>query len=463
MHVPSGTMMLPPEKEKERDMAMDMAGTVETTTFRNDVRNDWVDAVFGIDFFPCAARGRGPTRGDDTRHRVVDSDGDVADDDAIVGGTTPKIDLGARRGTGNAGIPWYVAHGAVLRRPHPSTTPPAPIPIPTSGSDPRTTAPRGVTVETTEEDGTNVDATTNNNNGNNSNNNVRLGMTISRIPLGLYVHSLNVNSEAYSCGVSPGSILVDINGRMGMLGERSDRGLERLWRYEGLFSGGGNGDDGSNHYDGNVDIDDGGGEDWVGCGVVGGIIPPPVASTGPRDDDGGGGDFVPVDDAVDATANDVGRSARPGALPPRASSFSSSGSADRRRPPQSKMSSSSSIVKTTTTKASSSSSSTDLRTRRPLLLRFYKSGRVYSTLLLSGRPLSGIRWAPCGNFGLVHSVRPGGVADAAGVRRGAIITGVDGVGLRTLDHAGIARTLRDRFGRGVSLVPRGLYLSRVFF
>ena len=177
--------------------------------------------------------------------------------------------------------------------------------------------------------------------------------------------------------------------------------------------------------------------------------------------------FVPVDDVVDVTANDVGRSARPSAFPPRASSFSSSNSADRRRPPQSKSSSSlsSSIVKTTTTmvsSSSSSSSSTDLRTSRPLLLRFYKSGRVYSTLLLSGRPLSGIRWAPCGNFGLVHSIRPGGVADVAGVRRGAIITGVDDVGLRTLDHAGIARTLRDRFGRGVSLVPRGLYLTRVF-
>jgi len=198
-----------------------------------------------------------------------------------------------------------------------------------------------------------------------------------------------------------------------------------------------------------------------------GIIPPPVATiattaTGPGDDDGGG-DFASVDDVVDATANDVGRSVRPGALPPRTSSFSSSNSADRRRPSQSKSSSTSSIVKTTTAKASSSSSPIDLRTRRPLLLRFYKSGRVYSTLLLSGRPLSGIRWAPCGNFGLVHSVRPGGVADVAGVRRGAIITGVDGVGLRTLDHAGIARTLRDRFGRGVSLAHRSLYLALVFW
>jgi hypothetical protein len=88
-------------------MDNNMVDVVETTTFRNDARNDWVDAVFGIDFFPCATRGPGR---EDAHHRAY------------------------------------------------TTTPPAPIP--TSGSDPRTTTPRGgVTVETTGMDGMDVDAT----------------------------------------------------------------------------------------------------------------------------------------------------------------------------------------------------------------------------------------------------------------------------------------------------------------
>ena len=88
-------------------MDNNMVDVVETTTFRNDARTDWVDAVFGIDFFPCAKRGPGR---EDAHH-------------------------------------------------HASTTTP-PAPIPTSGSDPRTTTPRGgVTVETTGMDGMDVDAT----------------------------------------------------------------------------------------------------------------------------------------------------------------------------------------------------------------------------------------------------------------------------------------------------------------
>ncbi|KAL3785008.1 hypothetical protein ACHAW5_000330 [Stephanodiscus triporus] len=99
----------------------------------------------------------------------------------------------------------------------------------------------------------------------------------------------------------------------------------------------------------------------------------------------------------------------------------------------------------------------------PLLLRFYKSGHVYSALLLSGWPLSGIRWGLCGNFALVHGIRPGEVADVSGVRRGAMIVGVDGAGLQMLDHSGVARAVRDKFGRGIDHVDNGIHPRRISF
>lgn len=46
---------------------------------------------------------------------------------------------------------------------------------------------------------------------------LKLGIVISRIPVGLYVHCIPPNSEAYTVSISPGSILIDGNG-MGLLG-----------------------------------------------------------------------------------------------------------------------------------------------------------------------------------------------------------------------------------------------------
>ena len=63
----------------------------------------------------------------------------------------------------------------------------------------------------------------------------KVGMTLSRIPIGVYVRLVDIESEAYAAGVVPGSILVDVNG-MGVLGEPSHKLLERLWKFEGHFS-----------------------------------------------------------------------------------------------------------------------------------------------------------------------------------------------------------------------------------
>lgn len=74
----------------------------------------------------------------------------------------------------------------------------------------------------------------------------KLGVTISRIPLGAYAHFVDPKGQAYAAGVLPGSILVDING-IGVLGEPSHKLIERLWQYEGF------GGAGVTHPDGRVD------------------------------------------------------------------------------------------------------------------------------------------------------------------------------------------------------------------
>jgi hypothetical protein len=64
--------------------------------------------------------------------------------------------------------------------------------------------------------------------------NTKVGVTISRFPLGLYVRKVLPGSEAFFAGISPDSILVDVSG-MAMLVEPSRQALERLWQYEGHF------------------------------------------------------------------------------------------------------------------------------------------------------------------------------------------------------------------------------------
>ena len=361
-------------------------------TFRKDVRNDWVDAVFGTNFFPSS-----------NSTTTATSSATVASESSNTNEKTSTIDFSVRQITGQAGIPGTVVHGVILHSPPPP--PDTPITVVTTNSN---SQPRHLTISSSststllsrrQQQRSNQSQTTpppqqqrndNNNTSSgsiqNSNTN-KLGMTISRIPLGLYVHSISVTSEAYAVGISPGSILVDINGksgdsdessssssssattsdgenqhhhhhRMGMLGERSDRALERLWQYEGLFS-----DNNNCHRD-----------------------------------------LVVGEEEEEEEEEEI---------------------------------------KTT--------NNTDLRIKKPLLLRFYKAGRLYTKLLLSGKPLSGITWAPCGNYTLIHNVRTGSVAYTCGIRRGSLIVGIinDGttLSLRTMDHACMARYISEKFGQ----------------
>lgn len=123
--------------------------TVAPDIFRDDVRQEWIDATFGKDFY--AADEFNPPR----------------------------------QGVGEAGIASYVTFGATIP------------PKASDGGD-------------------------------------KVGVTLSRIAIGLYARKVEPGSEAYCAGVKEGSILVDVNG-MGMLGEPSRQALERLWQYEGVL------------------------------------------------------------------------------------------------------------------------------------------------------------------------------------------------------------------------------------
>lgn len=126
------------------------AGTID----KQSIRNEWVDSLFGKDFFP---REQDPCPID----------------------YTPAL-----KGVGTANVPSYVAYSATIY-------------------------------------------------GRPPNEKEKIGVTISRLPLGVYVHAVDPGSEAYNAGVIPGSILVDVNG-MGVLGEPSHKLIERLWQYEGF-------------------------------------------------------------------------------------------------------------------------------------------------------------------------------------------------------------------------------------
>lgn len=132
------------------------------TTFREDVRNEWIHAVFGTDLMETL--------------------------DASSSDGKPKQSNGLAR------VAPFTAYE---------------VSIPSSAFS--------------ENNNPNVSTTTENE---------KLGMSISRLALGLYVRAVRPGSEAYCAGVQVNSVLVSING-MSLLAESSKQALERLWQYEG--------------------------------------------------------------------------------------------------------------------------------------------------------------------------------------------------------------------------------------
>lgn len=117
------------------------------TTFRDDVRNEWINAVFGNNFPDCMEKTNKP-----------------------------------QQGMGLGQIAMYTAYTATIRL---------------------------------------CDAAEK-----------MLGISISRLSLGLYVRHVELGSDAWCAGIVTNSVLVSING-MCLLAEPSKQALERLWQYEG--------------------------------------------------------------------------------------------------------------------------------------------------------------------------------------------------------------------------------------
>jgi hypothetical protein len=168
----AGTMMTIQDGD-EVAIAEQAPPTVLHGVFRNDVRQEWIDAMFGKDFYATATTSTTATASTSIDDKYIPP----------------------RQGSGNAGIASYVTYGCT-------------IPAQQQRAE-------GEGEEKKDQG-------------------QKVGVTLARMALGLYVHHVEVGSQAQFTGVLPGSILVDING-MGLLGEPSRQALERLWQYEGHF------------------------------------------------------------------------------------------------------------------------------------------------------------------------------------------------------------------------------------
>jgi len=260
---------------------------IENDTFREDVRAEWILAVFGTEF---------PQRKPTGETTVTATDPNKA--------VTNKTN--SWKGVGLAGISSYVAYTADLKVPQTSN-----LAMMTgkshSDNDLGSKQMHSTTSQTESQQPS-------------------LGMTLSRLSLGLYVRSVHPGSEAWCAGVEENSVLVGINdGELNLLAEPSKSALERIWQYEGYS----------------------------------------CASTGNT-----------LSDKMSA---------------------SSRGS-----------------------DAPTSNTNAKMKIRDPISMTFIRRGKLYKVLFLSDPPY-GIDWGPCGKFCLIQRVKPGGIADSAGVRPSTIV------------------------------------------
>ena len=161
------------------------------TTFRDDVRTEWIHAVFGTDVLAALSGGGGGGSGSYPRTRL-------------------------HRGMGLAHIAPYTAYQVSI----PAAVTATPFSSTSTTTTSSTTSPRS-------------NSHVNGNNASPSNHpSSVLGISIARLALGLYVRHIQPGSEACCAGVVVNSVLVSING-MNLLAEPSKQALERLWQYEG--------------------------------------------------------------------------------------------------------------------------------------------------------------------------------------------------------------------------------------
>jgi hypothetical protein len=222
------TVAMADHATNHRDVTSDEADAGKrVTTLQNDVRNEWINAMFGADFFPLSNSSNAKDADDTTK------DG--------------WKDLSIRQGMGKAKMGSYVVYGSLL-------DPAAAAGNETidnkngSGGKDRETPRRNSSANLLKTkstpllmshsvsnlslggsliNGDETPPTFDNNHFGTAPNQSRIGATISRIPLGLYFYSVSTNSEAYTLGLRPGSILLSINN-IGMLGETSHWALHQF-------------------------------------------------------------------------------------------------------------------------------------------------------------------------------------------------------------------------------------------
>ena len=307
-----------PSRTKKKLVAL------ECDTFRDDVRAEWIRAVFGTKF---------PQRNPIGKVAATTTDSNRA--------AAPKND--SWKGVGLAGISSYVAYAADLELPR--------TPVSSLSLSPKTaplmTTSAAIAGNAHCNDGSDANHAMQTTAGNMEsekkakNENAvlptsllatesqqpSLGMTLSRLSLGLYVRSVRPGSEAWCAGVEENSVLVGINdGELNLLAEPSKSALERIWQYEGYC-----------------------------CASI--------ENAGAKDKNS---------EEKNSASNSDG------------------------------------------------TANTKMKIRDPISMTFIRGGRLYKVLFLSNPPY-GIDWGPCGKFCLVQRVKPGGIADRAGVRPSSIV------------------------------------------
>ena len=208
--------------------------------FRTDVRSAWIDALFGPTDFAAVHQSAAETTTAAAEPVAVLAPSLFAGDEAGSSGGKDRPKVPVVEGVGRAGVPSFVAYGAVIPAGARASSAPPPTGAATTpnASPAKSVASRGGSGSKSVASSATTGPTTAASSG--EGDPPRLGITLSRIPLGVYVRSVAATSEAYFAGILPGSILVDING-LGVLGEPTHKLLERLWQYENVAGGGGAG------------------------------------------------------------------------------------------------------------------------------------------------------------------------------------------------------------------------------
>lgn len=205
--------------------------------FRTDVRSAWIDALFGPTDFAAIHQSAAETTTAAAEPVAVLAPSLFAGNDAGDSGGKDRPKVPVVEGVGRAGVPSFVAYGAVIPAGARASSPPTTTTSTPNASPAKSVASRGGSgSKSVASNATTGPTTAAGSSG--EGDPPRLGITLSRIPLGAYVRSVAATSEAYFAGILPGSILVDING-LGVLGEPTHKLLERLWQYENVAGGGG--------------------------------------------------------------------------------------------------------------------------------------------------------------------------------------------------------------------------------